>query len=75
MLISEEFRDEHRSALDWLNRISRDDFAFFGVVVEAWRIGDSDPAPRFRVDTKPDNWSRTVRSAGDSERAHTYRRF
>ena len=75
VLISEEFRDEHRSALDWLNRVSRDDFAFFGVVVEAWRIGDSDPAPRLRVDTKPDNWSRTVRSAGDSETAQTYRRF
>ena len=27
------------------------------------------------MDTKPDNWSRTVRSAGDSERAQTYRRF
>ena len=75
VLVAEEFRDEHRSALDWLNRISLNDFAFFGVVLEAWRIGDSDPAPRLRVDTKPDDWSRTVRSAGDSERAQTYRRF
>ena len=75
VLVAEEFRDEHRSALDWLNRVSRDDFAFFGVVLEAWRIGDSKPAPRLRVDTKPDNWSRTIRSTGDSERTQTYRRF
>ena len=68
VLIAEEFRDEHRSALDWLNHISQNDFAFFGVIIEAWRIGDSNPAPQLRVDTQPDNWSRAVRSttSGDS---------
>ena len=76
VLIAEEFRDEHRSALDWLNRMSRSDFAFFGVILEAWRIGDSGPAPRLRVDTKPDNWSRLVRSAAsDTPTAQLYRRF
>ena len=75
VLIAEEFRDEHRSALDWLNRVSRNDFSFFGVVLEAWCIGDSNPAPRLRVDTKPDDWLRNVRSSGDSLRAQTYRRF
>ena len=28
VLVAEEFRDEHRSALDWLNHISQNDFAF-----------------------------------------------
>ena len=76
-LIAEEFRDEHRSALDWLNHISQNDFAFFGVIIEAWRIGNSDPAPQLRVDTQPDNWSRAVRStaSGDSPIAELYRRF
>ena len=77
VLVAEEFRDEHRSALDWLNHISQNDFAFFGVILEAWRIGDSNPAPRLRVDTQPDNWSRAVRSTagGDSPTAQAYRRF
>ena len=76
VLIAEEFRDEHRSALDWLNRESRSDFAFFGLILEAWRIGNSDPAPRLRVDTQPDNWSRMVRSAAsESPTAQLYRRF
>ena len=77
VLIAEEFRDEHRSALDWLNHISQNDFAFFGVIIEAWRIGDSNPAPRLRVDTQPDNWSRAVRSTagGDSPTSQLYRRF
>lgn len=77
VLLAEKFHDEHRSALDWLNHISQNDFAFFGVILEAWRIGDSNPAPRLRIDTQPDNWSRTVRSAAssDSPSARAYRRF
>ena len=76
VLIAETFRDEHRSALDWLNRVSQSDFAFFGVILEAWRIGDSHPAPRLRVDTKPDDWSRAVRATtADSPTAQAYHRF
>lgn len=77
VLLAEKFRDEHRSALDWLNHISQNDFAFFGVILEAWRIGGSNPAPRLRIDTQPDNWSRTVRSSasGGSPSAQAYRRF
>ena len=79
VLLSSEFREEHRSALSWLNSVSADDFGFFGVVLEAWRIGDSLPAPRLRVDVKPDNWGRSVRAARvisePSERERTYQRF
>lgn len=78
VLLAPEFRDEHRSALDWLNSISAQDFGFFGVVLEAWRIGDSMPAPRLRVDVKPDNWSRSVqsaRSAGLTGTQQAYLRF
>ncbi len=63
VLLAPDFRDEHRAALDWLNSISAEDFGFFGIVLEAWRIGDSPPAPRLRVDVKPNNWSRSVQSA------------
>ena len=76
VLIAEKFSDEHRSALDWLNRMSRSDFAFFGVILEAWRIGDSDPAPRLRVETRPDDWLRVVRSAAsDNPNEQLYLRF
>ena len=78
VLLAPAFRDEHRTALNWLNSISTDDFGFFGVVLEAWRIGDSLPAPRLRVDTKPDNWSRFLRPtqrSGLTETQLAYRRF
>ena len=79
VLLAPEFREEHRSALNWLNLVSADDFGFFGVVLEAWRIGDSLPAPRLRVDVKPDSWGRSVRAARvhseANERERTYQRF
>ena len=78
VLLAPEFRDEHRAALDWLNSISADDFGFFGIVFEAWRIGDSLPAPRLRVDVKPNNWSRSVRAVQSLEASETeqaYERF
>ena len=79
VLIAPAYRDEHRSALNWLNSISADDFAFFGVVLEAWRIGDSRPAPRLRVDVKPDSWRRLVKAAQRTSEASelglAYQRF
>ena len=79
VLLSPEFREEHRSALTWLNSVSADDFGFFGVVLEGWRIGESLPAPRLRVDVQPDGWSRSVRAARvdseSSERERVYRKF
>lgn len=76
VLVSPEFREEHRSALNWLNSISGEDFGFFGVVIEAWRIGESPPAPRLRVEVKPDGWRRTVKAVtGESSTQVVARRF
>ena len=64
--ISKTFTEEHRSTLDWLNEITDDKFSFFGLEIEAWRVGNSPPAPKFNVVAKPNDWSRSVaRSASD----------
>ena len=67
--IAERFTEEHRAALDWLNEITDDRFQFFGLEVEVWRIGNSPPAPKFNVISKPNDWSRSVTamSRSDSE--------
>lgn len=59
--ISPQFTEEHQAAIDWLNRITLDNFAFFAVEVELWRIGDSPPAPKFNVVAKPNDWTRAMR--------------
>ena len=60
--LTREFQDEHRQALDWLNQRTGEDTAFFGVVVEAWRIDDSRPAPHFRVVAMPNDWQKRIAS-------------
>lgn len=40
-------RPEHVTAINWLNEISPSDTSFFLVKVEAYKIGDSEPAPLF----------------------------
>ena len=61
--ISARFTEEHRSTLDWLNRITDDSIRLFGLEVELWRIGDSPAAPKFNVVSKPNDWSRSVAQA------------
>lgn len=61
--IAARFTEEHRAALDWLNRITNDTFRFFGAEVELWRIAESVPAPRFNIVSKPNNWARSVTQA------------
>lgn len=61
--IAARFTEEHRSTLDWLNRITDETVRFFGIEVELWRIGGSLAAPRFNIVSKPNNWSKSVNQA------------
>jgi hypothetical protein len=61
--IAERFTDEHRAALDWLNELTDDTTYFFGLEIELWQIGDSPPAPKFNLASKPNNWSKSVTRA------------
>ncbi len=77
--IAEEFKDEHREALDLLNRRTDEESEFFGVVVEVWKIDDSRPAPHFRVVSAPNDWRKQSigrrRQANVSEKGEQYRQF
>ena len=61
--VSTHFTEERRSALDWLNNITDDQFKFFGLEVELSQIGDSPVAPKFNIVSKPNDWSRSVGQA------------
>lgn len=61
--IAARFTEEHRSTLDWLNKITDESFRFFGLEVELWRIGDSPAAPKFNIVSKPNDWSHSVAQA------------
>lgn len=55
--IASDLREEHRTALDWLNDNIREGFGFLGIEIELYRIGDSLPAPKFYIISKPNKWN------------------
>ena len=63
--IAEEFRDEHRAALDLLNASTTRDYAYFGVEIELLRIDGSRPAPRFNIVVQPNDWAKTAKARTD----------
>lgn len=77
--IATNFREEHRSALDWLNENTGEGTRFFGVEISAVKIGDSVPAPLFNVVAKPNDWGKAVKAnantIGGSERNVAYSEF
>lgn len=61
--IAAKFREEHRSTLDWLNKITENRCRFFGLEVELWRIGNSSAAPKFNIVSQPNDFSQSVAAA------------
>ena len=55
-------RQEHASAIEWLNKHTDDDLAFFLIEVHAYTIGDSDPAPMFKIIEQPNDFVKSVKS-------------
>lgn len=64
--ICRNLKDEHRKAIDWLNESTRKDTNFFALEIELYKIGDSNPAPKFDVVSEPNEWSRRVKSETES---------
>lgn len=58
--IASSFTDEHRAAIDWLNRITNEHFNFFALEIEVWRVGNSLPAPKFNIISQPNEWVKPV---------------
>lgn len=58
--VSPEVREEHRAAIDWLNRTTNDKTNFFAVEIELWKIGDSLPAPKFNIVCQPNEWTKYI---------------
>jgi hypothetical protein len=65
--IAPRFKDEHLSAIRWLNDNTLSEFAFFAVQIKAVRIGDSAIAPVFEVLERPNEWERTIHRVTQSE--------
>ncbi|MFC1644522.1 DUF4268 domain-containing protein [Patescibacteria group bacterium] len=64
--IAKDCREEHRQAVDWLNEHTDEKINFFLIKIELWKIGDSDPAPKFDIVSKPNNWAKAIKKVSRS---------
>lgn len=60
-------RDEHASAIEWLNKHTDDDISFFLIEVHAYTIGDSEPAPQFKIIEQPNDFVKRVKHLAQKE--------
>lgn len=60
-------RPEHVSAVEWLNDHTDSDIGFFLLEIHAIKIGNSDPAPQFKIIAQPNEYMKSVKTGGDKE--------
>lgn len=63
--IVKEAKEEHRAAIEWLNNNTNNDVNFFLIEIHAYKIGNSDPAPKFEVVEKPNDFVKRSKVKSD----------
>ncbi|MCI8886452.1 MAG: DUF4268 domain-containing protein [Hungatella sp.] len=54
-------REEHKAAIEWLNNHTDEKIGFFLCEIKLYRIGNSEPAVKFEVIEKPNDWTKEVK--------------
>lgn len=54
-------REEHKAAIEWLNNHTDDKIGFFLCEIKLYKIGVSEPAVKFEVIEKPNDWTKEVK--------------
>lgn len=58
-------KEEHRSAIEWLNNNTNGNINFFLIELHAYKIGDSLPAPYFEIVEKPNDFIKNTKVNGN----------
>lgn len=59
-------REEHKAAIEWLNNHTDEKIGFFLLEIKLYKIGDSEPAAKFDVIEKPNDWTKEVKKANSN---------
>ena len=65
--IVKEAREEHRSAIEWLNNNTNSNVNFFLIEIHAYKIGNSDNAPMFQVIEQPNDFIKNNKSTNSND--------
>lgn len=55
-------KEEHSSAIEWLNKHTDEDVSFFLIELHAYTIGDSKPAPYFKIIQQPNDFVKQIKN-------------
>ena len=55
--------EEHKAAIEWLNNHTDDSVGFFLCEIKLYRIGNSEPAVKFEVIEKPNDWTKEIKKS------------
>ncbi len=66
-------REEHRSAVEWLNNHTDENIGFFLVEIKLYQIGSSDIAVKFEVVEKPNDWAKAIKRTNNNTPTHQAR--
>lgn len=66
-------RDEHKAAIEWLNSHTDDQIGFFLCEIKLYKIGDSEPAVKFEVIEKPNDWVKEIKKTEKNSDRHKLR--
>ena len=64
--IVKEAREEHRSAIEWLNNNTVKDISFFLIEIHAYKIEDSLTAPKFVIIEKPNDFLKNTKTTNNN---------
>ena len=65
--IVKEAREEHRSAIEWLNNNTNSNINFFLIEIHAYKIGNSDNAPMFQGIDQPNDFIKNNKSINSND--------
>jgi hypothetical protein len=58
---TEEVNDEHKSAIDWLNKFTDEEISFYLVKTNAIKTGDYEPSLKYEVVCKPNEFQKEIK--------------
>jgi len=76
--IAEDFKDEHRKTIEWLNNNTNDDIEFYAIELEIIQIDDSKPVPLFKIIESPNKniiSSNTIKNGENSDTQNMYKQY
>ncbi len=60
--IAKDTIEQHRQAIEWLNKNTGEDINFFLIEIKLYKIDNSNPAVKFEIIEQPNDWGKSMKA-------------